>query len=162
MIFYSFGLVSISLLNITNPNKFLEIYSIVSAIAVLVLSVFLSSQRYCERAMMIKNCYIKLDKLYLKAIKMEELSDQRKIEQIESEYANILLNVENHSDYDFLSLRYSLRNNKNTNLPRLTFFDFIYYYFSKFFRILITIIIFLLPFIISYIWLKVFNYVSLN
>lgn len=162
MIFYSFGLVSISLLALTNHNKYLEIYSTVSAIAVLVLSVFISSQRYSERAMMIRNCYIRLDKLYLTSMKIEKVGDEEKIEQIESEYANILLNVENHSDYDFLSLRYSLRNNKDTNLPRFTFYEYLNYYFSKIYRMLLSIIIFFLPFIISYTWMKVVKYVSVN
>lgn len=161
MIFYSFFLVAFSLWNLIQPNNHLEIYSIVSSIAVLVSSIFISSQRFSERAMMIRNCYISLDELYSKVLRIEQIGNKDKIEQIESEYTNILLNVENHSDYDYLSLRYSLRNNRNTTLPKFTFKDCVDYFISKIYRILLTMIIITLPFIMSFITITVVKYVSL-
>ena len=162
MIFYSFGLVSISLCCLINPNEYYTIYSIISSLAVFVSSVFISSQRFSERAMMIRNCYIRLDDLYSRSVQIENEGDEGKIFQIESEYANILLNVENHSDYDFLCLRYSLRKNIKTSLPRFTCSDILKYFIYKFYRVLLSIIILFLPFIISSMWIKVVKYVSIN
>ena len=162
MIFYSFLLLSVSVWDFVYPSKGLEIYSIVSAIAVLASSILLSSQRYSERAMMIKNCYIRLDELYSKAKGIEKLGGEEGKGTVESEYTNILLNVENHSDYDFLSLRYSLRNNKETTLPKFTRGDYLAYFFAKSYRILASIIVFVLPFIISYVWTKLIQHVSIK
>lgn len=162
MIFYSFLLVSLSIWTLVNPDKHLEIYLIFSSMAVLISSIFISSQRYSERAMMIRNCYIRLDELYSRAIRIEKMNDEEKTSQIESEYTNILINVENHSDYDYLCMIYSLKNNKDSNLPKFTSIDYVRYFYSRIIRGLITIIIFVLPFIVSYIWLKVVKYVSIN
>lgn len=162
MIFYSFLLVALSIWVLVNPDKHLEIYLIVSSVAILISSIFISSQRYSERAMMIRNCYIRLDELCSRANILEKMNDEERISQVESEYTNILINVENHSDYDYLCMRYSLRNIEDSYLPKFTNHDYIRYILSKFIRGLIIIIIFVLPFIISYIMIKALKYVSIS
>lgn len=160
MIFYAVALVFFSLWNLIRPNNQIEIYSIFSSIAVLVSSIFISSQRFSERAMMMRNCYIRLDELYAKAINIDKFGNKDSIDKIESEYANTLINIENHSDYDYLCMRYSLRNNKDTTLPQFKFVNYLVYFYSKLNRIIFTVVALALPFIFSFIMLKVVKYVS--
>ena len=155
MVFYSFLLVSLSIWMLVKPDEYLEIYLTSFSIAVLISSVFMFSQRYSERAMMVRNCYIRLDELYSKAIRIEGMNEEDRISQIESEYTNILINVENHSDYDYLCMRYSLRNSEDSSLQKFNKIDYVRYFYSRSIRGLLTIIIFILPFIMFCIIKKV-------
>ena len=67
---------------------------------------------------------------------MERAEDKKEIdliEQLENEYFNVLKSIENHTEYDYLCLRFSLRNKNKDNkdnkddekntLPEFTFFN---------------------------------------
>ena len=97
-----------------------------------------------------RNCYIRLDELYSKVIRAEESNNSDLVGQLESEYANNLLQIENHTDYDYLCLRYSLRKNKNTTLPTFKCKDYACFYWAKLWRVLLIILILLLPLIIVF------------
>jgi carbon starvation protein CstA len=150
MIFYSSLLLVLSIWILVNPSQKVEIFSIFSSVVVLVASIFLSSQQFKERSLAIKNSYIKLEELISRARRAEDSNDVSATISIESEYATILLNVENHTDYDFLAMRYSLRHSETT-LPKLSwgecltiFAKKVYRFFSLAFLLLLPLIFFIL------------------
>jgi hypothetical protein len=151
VIWYSFLLVGFTIWNLKYPDDHLNIMLVFESIGVLVASVVVISQKYIDRSIVIRNCYIKLDELYSKVKRAEEKKDIKLIEELEGEYSDTILNVENHTDYDFLSMRYSLRNNETT-LPKFTFGDSALYFVLKIGRILLIILYISLPIIITIIW----------
>ncbi len=147
MIFYSSLLVFLSIWILVHPSHKLEIFSIFSSVTVLVASIFLSSQQYKERSLSIKYSYIKLDELASRAIRAENSNDVNTLISIESEYSTILLNVENHTDYDFLVMRYSLRNTQTT-LPKLSRCEYLTFFPKRVCRLLSLTSLLLLPLIL--------------
>lgn len=129
----------------TNPK--INILLVFGSIILLILSVFIASQRFTERGLAMRNCYIRLDELYPKVKRAEKKEDHELIGQLESEYTSNLLNIENHSDYDYLCLRYALHNDKNTTLPPFTWIDRICFVLEKLWRALLIVLFFILPLI---------------
>jgi hypothetical protein len=99
-----------------------------------------------------RNCYLKLDELYLKVKRAEGNKDDHLLQDLEGEYLTIIQNVENHSDNDYLTLRFNLRNDKDTTFNKFIFFDYVQYYFEKIKGYLLLGLLFVLPFILTYIW----------
>jgi hypothetical protein len=157
MTIYSASLVFLSIWNTLHPNDQVNVALIFSSIAVLVTSIVLSSQRYNERSLAMRNCYIRLDELYSKARNAEQKNENTLLQQIESEYTTALLNVENHTDYDYLRLRFSLRNNQNTTLPAFTKIDYLRYFWENFWRGLLITSCLLLPGLLVLLWNVVRN-----
>ena len=154
MIVYSLALVSLSIWNLQSNDPKLNITSAFASIVVLVLSVHLTAQKYADRSIAMRNCYVKLDELYSRAKRAEAHKDEKALEDIESEYTSLLINIENHSEYDFLCLRYSLKDNKDTTLPPFTRADHVRYFLEKAWRAVLTVLAFTvsLPLIV-FIWL---------
>ena len=161
--FYSSLLVFITIWNLKYPNDQINIFLVIGSIAVLITSITISSQKYLERSIAIRNCYIKLDELFYKVVRAEKNKnrDDELIQQLESEYATNLLNVENHSDYDYLCLRFSLRHNTNTTLPPFALRDHVQYILEKGWRIIVIFLYFILPFAIAFLW-NLYKNVSSN
>lgn len=154
MILYSLALVSLSIWNLQNNDARLNVLSTFASIVVLVLSVHITSQKFAERSIAMRNCYIKLDELYSKSKRAEACEDSNMLQHLESEYAGLLINIENHSEYDFLCLRYSLRDNPNTTLPPFTKLDLARFIWEKFWRGILIIICFAIPMpLIVLIWI---------
>lgn len=151
VIWYSFLLVGFTIWNLKYPDEHLNILLVFESIAVLVASIIVISQKYLERSLAIKSCYIKLDELFSNVKRAEEKKNEILIQALEREYSDIILNVENHTDYDFLCLRFSLRNN-TTTLPKFKPNDYAQYFVEKAGRILLVLFFISLPFIITFIW----------
>ena len=153
MVAYSLALVSLSLWNLKSNSQDLNEISAFASIVVLVLSVYLTAQRYSERSLAMRNCYIKLDELYSRAERAEANNDMNGLENLESEYSSLLINIENHSEYDYLCLRYSLRNDPDTTLPAFTRFDHGFYWWGIIWRGILTVIAFAISLLfIVFIW----------
>lgn len=152
MTFYSSLLVFLTIWNLKHPNDHVNILLVIGSIAVLIASITVSSQKYLERSLAMRNCYIKLDELFSKVERAEESNNSGLIQQFESEYTANILNVENHSDYDYLCLRFSLRNNNKTTLPEFRKSDYAQYIIENGWRVLLTFFYFVLPFAIAYLW----------
>jgi hypothetical protein len=148
MIFFSLIMVFFSIWNFIHQNGNINFLLICGSIGVLTVSIFLTSQRFNERALAMRNCYIRLDELYFKTINIEETQNPNSLQDLVTIYNDILLNIENHSDYDYLCLRYSLRKQLDTTLPEFTKFDYCRYVFEKITRLVFIIFIFSLPFIL--------------
>lgn len=150
--YYSSLLVFLTIWNLKYPNSDVDILLVIGSIAVLIVSITVSSQKYLERSLAMKNCYIKLDELCSKVVRAEKNYDSELMQQLESEYTANIINIENHSDYDYLCLRFSLRNSANTTLGDFSMIDYCQYIFHYSWRFLIFIFCFILPFIIAYFW----------
>lgn len=145
IIVYSTILVILSIWNFVNPNNKVNLFLIFGSITVLSISIYISSQKFGERALAMRNHYIALDKLYEKTKRAEY---EQRIDDLiiaEENYADLLSNIENHSDFDHLLLRYSERNNTNTTLPNFTIPDHVNYIISLISRYLIKLLIFITP-----------------
>ncbi len=154
MTLYSLALVSLSLWNLQNNDAKLNLISAFASIVVLVLSVHIISQKFVERSITMRNCYIKLDELYSKVKRAEENEDRDMLQHLEAEYTGLLINIENHSEYDFLCLRHSLRDNPNTTLPPFTKLDSARYMWEKSWRGALIVICFAIPIpLIVFIWI---------
>ena len=123
VVWYSSFVALMTIWNLQYPDEKLNIILVIGSIAVLVASVVLASQKFTERSLAIKHCYIKLDELYSKTKKAEGNNNESHIIELEKEYSEILESVENHSDYDYLYFRFEIRNNQNTTLPAFTCHD---------------------------------------
>lgn len=152
IIFYSSSLVFLTIWNLKYPNDHVNILLVIGSIAVLIASITVSSQKYLERSLVMRNCYIKLDELYSKVKRAEKDENYELIQQLESEYTANILNVENHSDYDYLCLRFSLRNNKETTLPEFGKSDYGQYILERGWRMLLALFYFVLPLAIALLW----------
>lgn len=154
MVVYSLALVSVSIWNLQSNDQQLNIISAFASIVVLVLSVHITAQKYAERSIAMRNCYVKLDELYSRAKRAESNKDDDTLEALESEYTSLLINIENHSEYDYLCLRYSLKDNKNTTLLPLSRADYVQYFWEKIWRMGLTIVAFAISLpLIVFIWL---------
>ncbi len=143
--YYSLSVVIFSVWNLTRPNGLINLLLVSASVVVLVLSIFLSSQKFRERALAMRNCYVRLEELHQKASQAEEERNKAELQEIEQLYRELLIGSENHSETDYLYLRYTLRNNKNTTLPDFTKIDFLKYWLRSVTRLIFTVLIFLLP-----------------
>ncbi len=150
--FYSSLLVFLTVWNLKYPNDHVSILLVIGSIAVLIASITVSSQKYLERSLAMRNCYIKLDELHSKVLRVERNENHELIQQFESEYTANILNIENHSDYDYLCLRFSLRSNTETTLPVFRKSDYGQYIVERGWRVLLTFFYFVLPFAIAQLW----------
>ena len=152
MIVYSSILVFSAIWNLIHPNNDVNLLLVCGSIAVLIVSIYLSSQKFIERSLSIRNCYVQLDKIYSAVKRAEKSQDIKMIENYETKYSDILLSVENHTDYDYLCMRHSIRNEEDTTLPKYTKLDFCHYILEKAYRLLAVVLYFCLPLMILFIW----------
>jgi hypothetical protein len=152
--FYSAFLVCLSIWTLLYPSSQLNTFLVFASITVLVASIVLYSHRYSERSLAMRNCYIRLDELYARAKRSEQTQDYESLIGIESEYASLLLNVENHTDYDYLCFRVSLprQDNSETTLPALTKLEYARYLIGKLIRVLLILFYFTLPGLLGVAW----------
>jgi ABC-type multidrug transport system fused ATPase/permease subunit len=109
--YYSFWIIVITIVDIKSEELNFELLTLVLAIAILVISIFTFAMNYKERSLKFQSAYIKLHKLYRQALNNEKNNIDNS--EIEKEYDNILELTENHSECDYLQVRYSVRNDEN-------------------------------------------------
>lgn len=159
IIYFSAMLSAKSIWLLVHPNEDQNLFIAISSFTILLATVVISSQRFTERAINIKHCYIELEGLYLESLnaeKMEDTQGRNEIKRISTEYQKILNNVENHSPYDYLVLRFEQRNNPKSNLPKMSCFDYLELCSKKLFFILIVFLVVGFPFLLDFlfrIWL---------
>lgn len=125
IIWYSLLLVVFSIISLTNNSFNLSLYGVVGSIFTLVASVYLLSQRFAERASAMRGHYISLDILEKKVLEAENNKETKNLLQYRELYGKELNSIENHSDNDYLRLRWTRRNDKRTSLPEWTKKDFL-------------------------------------
>lgn len=97
--YYSFCLIVYSLIELSGVYKIVQspVVMTVLAVATFGISLYISGERYQERADQFKNCYLKLQALYVSDLPTEEKL---------SRYAEILSIYENQSDDDYDEMLY--------------------------------------------------------
>jgi hypothetical protein len=107
IVYYSIILVGLSIWDIQSnlkPSKS-SLLILIASVTLSLFSTFVASKNYNERHFNLKNCYIELDKLYirLKEIENQGVKTSTQIEDITEKYNNILKCVENHSELDYVN-----------------------------------------------------------
>jgi hypothetical protein len=161
IVYYSLFLVLLSLLNLIYQNaNDVDMLLIFGSLIVLVFSVYIYSQKYEERSLNMRNCYIALDRIYYQLKKAEDKNDTDRIDLLHTEYLTLLSHIENHTDYDYLCFRHSMRNQQST-LPQFTIWDHLLFILQLAIRYVLIFLFFLIPFILLMIWYLAKVYVSI-
>jgi hypothetical protein len=148
MVWYSFILVVVSLFNLKD-NVSNDMYILSASIGILVASVYLSSQKFTERALALRMCYIQLDELYSRAKQAEDSRDTSLVASIHREYSTVLQNVENHIHFDYLSFRFEHRHDSGLDAP-VTWRELILEYLPQAaWRWLLVIVLVILPLLLK-------------
>ncbi|WP_218645334.1 SLATT domain-containing protein [Shewanella sp. Scap07] len=104
LLWYSFFSVAVSIYYLNDTQSELgATYWVVYSVLVLVMSCFINGLSFKERAGLIKECYIGLKSLHLKAEHNEgNGNDQIKLSIISNDYEQSLNACENHTDEDYI------------------------------------------------------------
>ncbi len=141
---YSLNFIIITILPIQKKDNWITFVSIAGSLVILIISILASNRNYKIRAYKMRLHYIKLDDLYTK-LNM----DDRKVEEVYSEYQKELLSVENHSDGDYLKTIIDLKNDNGSGFPKVKISNYIKFYSIKILHAFIVIILFMLPIFID-------------
>ncbi len=154
LIIYGICLTGVSIWVIYKPNPLLNVIQVIVSVAVLSMSIFVSAQKFGERALQMRNHYLNLANIEIEARKHESLEDEDELREIEVKYNSLLSSIENHNKQDFLEFRYSRRNDQNTTLQKLIWLekanrwrlivrDCIYFFVIVFLPIIVLIFLFI-------------------
>jgi len=151
MIWYSFLLIALTIFD-KNGSFFKDSYSLtlILSIGILVLSIFVMSMNYSERAIKAQILYTQLDCLFNQV----ESAVQRDEKKLYEQYTNLIALAENHNDYDYLKTQYDLKDMDKTkypNPPALKRIDYINFFCHQFFSIFGWILSATLPLLI-FLW----------
>ncbi len=140
-IYYSAVLAAVSILNYVNKNSNMDVVSIVLSVMVTILFLYFDGRNYKERYINMKKNYNELNLLYYKVESDIEISNisQEHFEEITQKYIDLLGNVENHLEKDYI--KYAL-GDKTVNL---TFKHKIIYYISEAFEYVFKGVVFMIP-----------------
>lgn len=142
---YSTYLVVASLVALKFPLQQFELVSLTGAILTLVASVFVWGLRFSERASQFKASYIRLQLLIAEAASAEAKADEPALSSIRHTYADILQSCENHSEIDYLRLRFELRSEQTKTVEDMTPTDYVRYAADRCGRFLVSAILLLAP-----------------
>jgi len=102
IVYYSLVVAGFSMLALIKSVDWINYVLVLSSISITVLSVYLSSQNYIQRANDIKNNYTKIAELeiQIELLVDDELTDTN-LNRINCEYQELLRQVENHRKIDY-------------------------------------------------------------
>ncbi len=110
-IYYSLFLTALSIYSIKHGSDTLSIMITISSTILLVSVVFLGSKQYGKRARELKNNYIQIDVLR-QSLETIDDNDIEQISKINDNYAELLNNTENHSEFDYYAAISSMDDEK--------------------------------------------------
>lgn len=143
-IYYSCVTSIFSIMSCINNDEKLSIITVYMTISLLVSIMYLSSQKYGEKAQQYKENYISLNKLEFKL----EHCDENDIEQIEEQYCDLLNDYSNHTTFDYYRTlkesSSSFQEEKNWSKFKMN------YYWGVIWRTTIKILIIVLPFLLYF------------
>ena len=105
-IYYSCILIAISVYGLNNQSYIFSLLSIIASISLTLSLLYISAQKYSERAAALKKNYIELQELYYKLENFTEETPE--LTKYQQQYIELLHNSENHSEMDFLKTQVSL------------------------------------------------------
>ncbi|MBV6512650.1 MAG: hypothetical protein FMNOHCHN_02159 [Ignavibacteriaceae bacterium] len=144
--YYSLFIVILSLYSLVKPDPAMGISLTSASILVLVASLFITSRNFKERSISHKQCYIKLDELMHKVKDSEENNKVGSLSTLTRSYASVLNLTENHSEYDYLKVKYySLRDKEYLAIKKIEIAKlFLYWGINT----ILLLVLFLLPLLI--------------
>lgn len=140
-IYYSCVTIIFSILSLIGHDDKLSLMTVFMTISLLIVILYLNSQKYLEHAREYRKNYTEIHKLELKLKHVDE-NDEKSISEIEKEYCGLLDSNSNHSTYDFYctiygsSGEYKEKRWKNIRLK---------YYFSFIWRAVVAVFVIVLP-----------------
>lgn len=152
MIWYSLFLVVISVCSLRTQGADISLLCTIGSIFVLVTSIYVSAQRYAGRAAAMKSHYISLELLEFNVRNAENNENKDELKKLEKSYCDFLNSVENHSDWDYLKLRFTRRNDPDTTLGSFNNYDHFIYWCEYTLRTVLIFILFIFPILISLIF----------
>lgn len=154
LLWYSAFTVCISILELKSPatNSYFAVTMVSLSVLILCASLFVGNRNFKERAMLLKICYEQLSEVECKCLGLNP-----NLNELSTEYKNILSVSENHKENDFknaLISEYLNSKNPKDDLSRLpTLFNFLEVLFIKSIKFLFVCFIFVLP-VLSVIYLR--------
>ena len=145
---YSCYLLASSIWVLQHPSNMLSYFTIIGSVIILVISVFLSGQKFRERALAMRYHYISLRKLADTAENIEKkdiqenVNKENELDCINKRYLEKLKDIENHTEYDFLCAKI---NNFSDDLKYKKIRDLASFYWGKVWRYGPIVILCLLP-----------------
>ena len=143
-IYYSIMTTILTIINMSSiESKNIDIVILIVSIAVTNFLLYLDTQNYKERYLALKKNYLDLDKLQIKIKSLDKTEDLKIYNEIALEYNNLLREVENHKEYDYIKLALETTELKK----KISWKKKVTYYLKFIFVWLIKIIVVLLPII---------------
>lgn len=104
-IYYSILTTILTIINmISIESKNIDVLILVTSISVTNFLLYLDTQNYKGRYLALKKNYLDLNKLQIKIKTLENKKDSEKYNEIALEYNDLLREVENHKEYDYIKL----------------------------------------------------------
>lgn len=146
-IYYSCVLIAVSIFGLNNQSYMMSLLSVIASISLTMSLLYISNQRYSERAQELKNNYICLQELYFK---LEELNNETKdLSAFEQQYIELLHSSENHSEMDYIKAQMTLK--------KASWKEKCKYYFITFLLLLIKLLIIVAPIIFILLTIRFIN-----
>ena len=141
-IYYSILTTILTIINmISIESKNIDVLILVASISVTNFLLYLDTQNYKGRYLALKKNYLDLNKLQIKIKTLENKKDSEKYNEVALEYNDLLREVENHKEYDYIKLALETKELKdNISIKKK-----ISYYCKVCFICLIKISVVLLP-----------------
>lgn len=143
-VYYSCATIIFSILSLLKHDDTLSLMTIFMTISLLIVILYLNSQKYLENAREYRKNYTQLQMLEFKIRHIKENEDE-KLEKIEEKYCELLGLTNNHIEYDYYCTVYNSNDeykNKKWHAIRLRF------YFNWGWRFIVKITLLILPFVI--------------
>ena len=150
LVYYALFPVAFSIINLRTDSQPVNIAAVVASVIVLVLSVFLSAQKFFEKGEGYKSCYIQLQRLYQQIQHSPSGGPDSGVQdeaKISDQYHSILELSDNHSPFDYLTLKIQKRKTatKDKTVEEVTTLDWVQYYWHFLYVSLGIAVAFLLP-----------------
>lgn len=104
LVWYSCALLAGSIYSLRSPSDDASATLVVLSAMALVASIFVSGRRFCQRGMLLRQCYEELGRLY-----GETKISSRGEKEIWDDYFRVLSISENHNDSDFCAAMVGLK-----------------------------------------------------
>lgn len=104
-IYYSILTTVLTIINMINiESKNIDVVILIISITVTNFLLYLDTQNYKDRYLALKKNYLDLNELQIKIKSLEVKYDINEYNEVALEYNNLLREVENHKEYDYIKL----------------------------------------------------------
>ncbi|MED0681608.1 SLATT domain-containing protein [Bacillus sp. 22446] len=151
--YYTFVVLAFSIWTLVSQDKVMSLLTVIASVGLFGVSIFVSSAGFREKALQFKDSYSNLNELEFELNNLLRISDSigiyeliKRLKEYEIQYNNILNKIDNHKDVDYIKVRLKHQSN-------ITFGPIAYYYFNKFVYYTFILLLLIIPFVLSIIYL---------